>query len=73
MSKLFVESRLRRDLYIKLNTNSDFPLKFCPTRWTENEYVPDRAVLTWSSVQSIIKHFLSLSLDETMHTGAIIY
>ena len=61
MSKLFVDSRLRRDLYIKLNTNSDFPLKFCPTRWTENEDVPDRAILTWSSVQSIIKHFLSLS------------
>ena len=31
----------KRDLYIKLNTTSDF--------------------LTWSSVQSVIKHFLSLS------------
>ena len=61
MSKLFVNSPARRDLYIKLNTNSDFPLKFCAARWTENEDVGDRAILTWSSVKSVIKHFLSLS------------
>ena len=52
-----VDSMAKRDLYIKLNTTSDFLLKF----WTENEYVGDRAILTWSSVQSVIKHFLSVS------------
>ena len=61
MSRLFVDSQARRDLYIKLNTNSDFPLKLCPTSWIEDEDVADRAILTWSSVQSAINHILSLS------------
>ena len=29
--------------------------------WTENEYVADIAILTWSIAQSVIKQFLSLS------------
>ena len=61
MPKLFVYSPSRKDLYIKLNANSDFPLKFCPTRWTENEDVADWTILIWSSVQSFTKHFLSIS------------
>ena len=61
MSKFFQDSPARRDLYIKFNTNTSFPLKFCPTRWTENKDVASRALLTRSSVQSVIKHFLGLT------------
>lgn len=64
MSKFFVDSPARRDLYIQLNTVTIFPLKFCPTRWTENEDVAARAIQTWYWVKAAIDHFQGLSQSQ---------
>ena len=60
MFKFFKDSPARRDIYVELTRCTDFPKRFCPTRWTENEDVASRAISTWPNVQKVIKHFQGL-------------
>ena len=43
---VFHDSPMRRALFLELNKidESDFPLKFCPTRWVENSKVASRVI-----------------------------
>ena len=54
---LFYDSPARRDLYIIINESKVFALRFCPTRWVENEPVAERAVEVWDPVQKVIQHY----------------
>ena len=60
MWKLLDKSPARRGGYIKVCTMSPpvFPLKFCATRWIENEPVASRALDVWESFVLLIKDFL---------------
>ena len=59
--KLFNESPAHRDIYLHEGTSEVFPMKFCSTRWIEDQPVADRALEVWSSVVSTVKHCQSLS------------
>ena len=61
MWKLLSDSPARRDEYLKLSVSGKFPLKFCATRWVENEDTAERAMLVWPDIILLINHFLSLS------------
>ena len=61
MWKLLSDSPPRRDEYLKLGVSGKFPLKFCATRWVENEDTAERAMLVWPDIILLINHFLSLS------------
>ena len=61
MWKLLSDSPARRDEYLKLRISEKFPLKFCATRWVENEDTAERAMLVWPYIILLINHFLSLS------------
>ena len=43
MWKLFHDSPARRDEFIKVNGSAEFAHNFCPTRWTENQPVAEKA------------------------------
>ena len=60
MWKLLDKSPARRGVYLRLCDRSPplFPLKFCATRWVENEKVANRAIDVWSSMVLLIKDFL---------------
>ena len=57
MFKLFDDSPARRDVYQNINGTSSFPTRFCPTRWTENESVAERAIDVLDNVKAVIEHF----------------
>ena len=61
MWKLLSDLPPRRDEYLKLGVSGKFPLKFCATRWVENEDTAERAMLVWPDIILLINHFLSLS------------
>ena len=54
MWKLFNDSPVRRDLYIKLNQTDEFPLMFCSTRWVEDAPVASRAMAVWKDVVKVV-------------------
>ena len=60
MFKLFNESPARRDVYIKLNGTDKFAIRFCPTRWTENESVAERAINVWDCYVSVMDYYTKL-------------
>ena len=62
MFKIFDESPARRADYETLVTAllSDYPLKFCPHRLTENEPVSKRAQEIWSKIIEIVKFWIAL-------------
>ena len=55
MLKLLDKYPKRRGDFIKEGTVSSFPLKFCKTRWVENEIVATRAVQIWGDFVKLIK------------------
>ena len=61
MWRFFLDSPARRDIYVRINSSSGFPLRFCVTRWVEGEQVTARAVTLWLKVVNVIQHFLSLT------------
>ena len=60
MWKLLDKSPARRGDFIEVCTTSppSFPLKFCATRWVENEAVVSRAITLWESVVELMKNYL---------------
>ena len=60
MFKIFDESPARRDVYMREGSSAKFPIKFCETRWIEDEPVADRALEVWPSVVSTVKHWEGL-------------
>ena len=50
MFKIFDKSPARRDVYLKEGSSSEFPMKFCQTRWIEDGVVAERALEVWDSV-----------------------
>ena len=61
MWKLLSDSPARRDEYLKFSVSGKFPLKFCATRWVENEDTAERTILIWPDTMLLINHFLTLS------------
>ena len=53
---LLSESPARRDVYKTVCAAEQFPLRFCPTRWVENEHVAERVILLWDDYTKLIKH-----------------
>ena len=60
MWKFFHDFPAKRDIYVRINSSSDFLLSFCATRWVEGEQVASRALTAWPNVVNVIRHFLSL-------------
>ena len=60
MFKLFNDSPARREVYIKLSGTDKFAIRFCPTRWTENESVAERAINVWDAYVSVIEYYSKL-------------
>ena len=58
---LLNESPARRDLYKSVCAAEQFPLRFCPTRWVENEPVAERAIFLWDDYVKLIKHYQQLA------------
>jgi hypothetical protein len=57
MFKLFDDSPARRDVYQNINGSSTFPVRFCPTRWVENESVAERGIEVLDYVKAVLNHF----------------
>ena len=60
MWKLFHDSCARKDVYILVAESQVFAMRFCPTRWTENEDVAERAINVWDQFVTVIEHFTKL-------------
>ena len=60
MSKLFKDSSVISDIFVQQNLSKEFPQKFCSTRWTKNEEVTTKVLLTWDKVCIVIQHNCSL-------------
>ena len=64
--KLFNDSFVRKDLYIKLNQTDEFPLMFCRTRCVEDTPVVSRAMAVWKNVIKFVQSYQSQSkLDQS--------
>ena len=59
--KIFDKSPAHRDVYVREGTSEVFPIKFCSTKWIEDQLVADQALGVWPSVVSTVKHWLSFS------------
>ena len=55
---LFHDSPARRDDYTTVTGSSVFPLKFCATRWIEDDRVSERVLEIWPNVEKYIRHVL---------------
>ena len=53
---LFHDSPARRDDYTTVTGSTVFPLKFCSTRWIEDDRVAERALEVWPNVEKYIQH-----------------
>ena len=58
--KIFDESPARREVYIRVGSSDKFPLKFCATRWIEDQPVADQAYVLWPSIVCTVKHWMNL-------------
>ena len=58
MYKFRNKSPERREDFVRVTSNEIFPLKFCPTRWVENENVSQRALEFWDDYVELIKEYL---------------
>ena len=54
------DSPARKDVFVKINQSEKFALRFCPTRWTENEDVAPRAIQVWDHYNALMQHFSTL-------------
>ena len=59
--KLFQDSPVQRDIYIRENKSNVFPMKLCPTRSVENVTVAARAINTGFSVLKVVKYYEGLA------------
>ena len=55
---LFHDSPVRRDDYTTVTGSTVFPLKFCATRWIEDDRMAERALEIWPNVEKYIQHVL---------------
>ena len=60
MFKILDESPARRDVYLREGSSGKFPIKFCDTRWIEDEPVANRALEVWPSIVATVKHYEGL-------------
>ena len=58
--KIFDESPARREVYIRVGSSDKFPLKFCATRWIEDQPVADQDYVLWPSIVCTVKHWMNL-------------
>ena len=57
---MFNESPARWDVFLKEGTSGKFPLKFCETRWIEDQDVAEQASEIWSLIVSTVKYWEGL-------------
>ena len=57
---LFHDAPARREDYLRLNRDCDFPLKCCLTRWAENRQVVQRLIEIWPAITLYIAKQKSL-------------
>ena len=72
MWKLFHDSPARRDEFIKVNGSAEFAHNFCPTRWTENQPVAEKALKLWEKYIEIIEYFIKTPKPNQKTTGLMI-
>ena len=60
MLNIFNESPARCDVYLKEQSSSKFPIKFCETRWIEDKEVAERALKVWESVVATVRYWENL-------------
>lgn len=56
LHNLFKYSPSRRASFIDLTGTSEFPLKFCATRWVENLSVSERALKVFENIKKYVEH-----------------
>ena len=57
MWRLFKDSPARREIYIRECGSSVFLMKFCQTRWIEDDSVAERAIELWPNIVKVIKYY----------------
>ena len=67
---LFHDSPARREDYTTLTESTTFPLKFCATRWVEDEKIAQRALEIWPNVEKYMKHVLKGQFKSKQPTSA---
>ena len=60
MWKLFQDFPAQRDIYVRENKSTIFPMKFCPYQWVEKITVAEQVINTWLSVLKVIKYYEGL-------------
>ena len=55
MHRLFKDSPARRSDYTEVTCSTQFPLKFCTTRWVENVSVSQRAIAVVDNIKKYVK------------------
>ena len=55
LTRLFKDTPARKDDHISVTKSTDFPLRYCPTRWVENIIVVERAKTIYPSVKTYVK------------------
>ena len=58
MYKFLNKSPARRGDFVRVSSNEIFPLKFCTSRWVENENVSQKALELWDDYVELIKEYL---------------
>ena len=61
LDKIFDESPAHHNVYLQKGTSEVFPMKFCSTRWIEDQPVTDQVLEVRPSVVLTLKHWISLS------------
>ena len=68
MHRLFKDSPARRSDYTELTGSTQFPLKFCATRWVENVSASQRAISVFDNIKKYVK---SAKLPSTATASAV--
>ena len=54
------DSHARKDVFVNINQSEKLALRFCLTRWTENEDIASRAIQVWDHYNALMQHFSTL-------------
>ena len=55
---IFHDSQARREDFTAVTGSTVFPLKFCATRWVEDEKVAQKAIEIWPNIEQYTAHVL---------------
>ena len=64
MWKLYQGSYAQRDIHVRENKSTIFPMKFCPILCVEKLAFAEQAINTWLSVLKVLKYYEGLQVKD---------